>query len=108
MATATKSKTQSSSSSSSSSSSKSSARTAAEKVADSIHQMRAEYTNPPVDTPVDVAEAVSEVKGTDGKSVLRIVSAGGGAEVTASGSVLLDRDGILAAQRAFSRLGSSV
>lgn len=110
MATATKTSKTSTSSKSASTSSTSKAAVDAAKLAESIHKMRSEYTNPPVDTPIDVDEAASEVNSTDGKATLNIVAAGGGAEVTIKGgsSVVLDRDGILAAQRHFNRLGSSV
>lgn len=121
MATASKSKSSSKSSSKPSTRTTAAAKSAsgstgtdtvakqAAKDAEAIHKMRSEYTNPPVDTPVDVTETLGEVQTVGKAAALKIVAVGGGAEVSIGNSkVLLDREGVLAAQRHFVRIGGEV
>lgn len=106
MATATK---KSSSSKNSSSTRAKSNDTLAKKMAADIHAKRESYDNPPVDTPVPLDQAVGQAVGVDDKKTLDFVVEGPTVTVSiGSQSVVLDREGILSAQRHLNQAAANV
>ncbi len=78
--------------------------------ADAIHEKRDDYDNPPVDTPVPIVDAAGEVEGLGDKAPAFVVAVEGSTVRVTVGktSVVLDREGVLAAKRHFDRAAAQL